>query len=284
VVAVDRRDDAGDDVVDVGEVPVHPAVPEDVDRLAAEQGAGEEKQRHVRPAPGAVNGEEPQARDAHAVEVVVHGRHQLVHLLRRAVERALGRRAVRFAQPIVRAVAVDRAARGVDQAADLVVAAQFEDVGEGLHVVAHELVRMVDRVPHTGLGREVAHPGLRAGDAADEVVEGVLQGLPVADVGTHQAEVGLLLEDRVAPLLELGVVVRIEVVVADHLVAALKQGPGHMEADESGAAGQQDLHKTPPVGALRQRSASWATGSINRSSTGSSASSRSSKSGAFLST
>ncbi len=284
MVAVDRRDDAGHDVVDVGEVPVHPAVAEDVHRLAAQQGAGEEKQRHVGPAPGAVDREEPQARDPQAVEVVVNRGHQLVHLLRRAVERALGRRAVRLAQPLPRAVAVDRTARGVDQAADLVVAAQFKDVGESLHVVAHELIRLVDRMPHSGLGRQVAHPRLRARGAADEVVEGVLHGLAITDVGTHEAEVGLLLEDRVAPLLEPGVVVRVEVVVADHLVAALEQGPGDMKADESGAAGQQDSHETPPEGVLCQRSASWATGSINRSSTGSSASRPSSKSGAFLRT
>jgi hypothetical protein len=44
--------DAFDDVVDVGEVPCHPAVVVDLDGPAFEHGLGELEQRHVRAAPG----------------------------------------------------------------------------------------------------------------------------------------------------------------------------------------------------------------------------------------
>ena len=53
--------DALDDVVDVGEVALHPPVVEDLDRLACEDASRENEERHVRPAPGAVDGEEAQA-------------------------------------------------------------------------------------------------------------------------------------------------------------------------------------------------------------------------------
>jgi hypothetical protein len=51
-----------------------------------EDGLGEQEQRHVRPAPGAVDGEEAQAGGRQAVEVAVGVRHQLVGLLGGGVE------------------------------------------------------------------------------------------------------------------------------------------------------------------------------------------------------
>ena len=56
--------DAFDDVVDVGEVPLHASVVEDLDGVALQNGPREQEQRHVRPSPGTVHGEEPQPRAA----------------------------------------------------------------------------------------------------------------------------------------------------------------------------------------------------------------------------
>ena len=47
---------------------------------------------------------------------------------------------------------------------------------------------------------------------------------------------------RMAPLLELRVVVRGEGVEADHLLAAIEQRLAGMEADEPGSAGDEHFH------------------------------------------
>ena len=145
-------------------------------------------------------------------------------------------------------------------------------MGEGLHVVADEGVRMRDRVAYSGLGREVAHPGLDAAvRSGDEFVESGRESLSIPDVRADQAEVRVLLEDPVAALLQAGVVVPVEAVVADHFVAAVEQRLRDVKTDESGAAGEQDPHgcgasgmflptpdadETPVFPGLRQRSAS----------------------------
>jgi hypothetical protein len=49
------------DVVDVGEIAAMVAVIENVDGLSGEYLLGEDKQRHIRPAPGTIDGEKPQA-------------------------------------------------------------------------------------------------------------------------------------------------------------------------------------------------------------------------------
>ena len=62
-------DDCGDDVVDVGEVALHLAVVEDIDRPAFEDRAGEQEGGHVGPAPGSVNGEETKAGGRQPIEM-----------------------------------------------------------------------------------------------------------------------------------------------------------------------------------------------------------------------
>ena len=59
---VQRADHAADDVIDVGEVATVLAVVEHVDRLAGEDVARKDEQRHVRAAPGSIDGEEAQTR------------------------------------------------------------------------------------------------------------------------------------------------------------------------------------------------------------------------------
>jgi hypothetical protein len=78
--AVQSADDAFDDIVDVGEVALHVAVVEDVDRPAFEDRLGEQEQRHVGPAPRAVDGEEEQARARDAEQVTVGVREEFVRL------------------------------------------------------------------------------------------------------------------------------------------------------------------------------------------------------------
>src|SRR5690242_19647581 len=74
-------DQALDDVVDIGEVSLHAAVVEDVDRLACEYGLGEDEQGHVRSAPWSVDREEPQTSRGQPEKMAVGMGHQFVGLL-----------------------------------------------------------------------------------------------------------------------------------------------------------------------------------------------------------
>ena len=93
VVAVQRRGGAVEhlhhafgNVVDIGEVAHHLAVIEDVDRPALEDRLGEQEQRHIRPAPGPVDGKKAQAGGRQPVQMAVGMRHQLIGLLGRGIE------------------------------------------------------------------------------------------------------------------------------------------------------------------------------------------------------
>src|SRR6185437_7642931 len=68
---VRRAQYAVDDVVDVSKIARMTAVVEDLDGLACENFLGEAKERHVRPAPRSVDGEEAQARHRKPIEMRV---------------------------------------------------------------------------------------------------------------------------------------------------------------------------------------------------------------------
>jgi hypothetical protein len=95
-------------------------VVEDVDRPAFEDGLGEQEQRHVRPAPRAIDREEAQAGGRQAVEMAVGVRHQLVGLLGRGVQADRVVDAVVLGERHLGVAAVDAGARGIDQVLHLV--------------------------------------------------------------------------------------------------------------------------------------------------------------------
>src|SRR5690606_28815333 len=66
---VDQEPDGPDKVGHIGEVAEHPPVAVDVDGLAPEDRPGELEGRHVRPAPGAIYGEEAEAGRGQAPEM-----------------------------------------------------------------------------------------------------------------------------------------------------------------------------------------------------------------------
>src|SRR5579883_1476294 len=68
---VETSDDAGNDVVDEGEITPHIAMIENTNRLAGENGLGEEPRRHIGPAPRPIDGKEAQARARYPIEMRV---------------------------------------------------------------------------------------------------------------------------------------------------------------------------------------------------------------------
>ena len=70
----------------------------------------------------------------------------------------------------------------------------------------------------------------------------LLDGGPVGEIDAVEAETRELLELGKARFLERHVIVGVEIVETDDLVAELDEALGAMEANESGRAGHQQLH------------------------------------------
>src|SRR6185295_16290999 len=129
--------------------------------------------------------------------------------------------------------------RGEDQVLRRLRAAALEDIGEADQVGLHVRARVLERIAHARLRREVQH---RVRLLA---LEYFLQGGGIGDIHARKAKALPALQAREARLLQLDRVVGREVVDADHLVAALEQALRAVHADEAGDAGKQDLHGWP---------------------------------------
>src|SRR5712691_571174 len=223
--------DRFDHVVDIGEVPAHLAVVEQLDRPALHDGIREQPHGHVRPAPRPVNGEEPQAGRRQREQMRVGMRHQLVGLLGRTVEAERVIDVVRRPERHPGIGAVDRRGRGVDEMPAARVPAALEHVEEA---------REVGRGIGMGIDQGMPHPGLRR--EVDDVGEAVLReqgshGVTVGNVGLLEPKAGNDIELRDARLLQARVVIGIEVVETDHAIAVRQKAASHVHADESGRPG-----------------------------------------------
>ena len=119
---------------------------------------------------------------------------------------------------------------------DAVVAAALEHVGGADHVALDVGERVLDRVAHARLRGEVDH--------ALELLAGEQLGhaRAVREVELDEAEPRQLLQQLEPRELEAHVVVVVEVVEPDDLVAALEELAGRVVADEAGGAGDEEFH------------------------------------------
>lgn len=224
------------DVVNVGEVALHLAVVEDVDRAAFENGSGKQPGRHIRAAPRAIDREIAQAGGRQAKQVAVTVRHQFVGFLCGGVQ---ADRVVHFVvrrERHPRVGTVDAGTAGIDQVLDFVVAAALQNIAKTNQIALDVGVRVGQRVTHASLRGEM--------DDALEIFFGkqFVQRNRVSHVHADEAEVGIGLQTLQARQLQLRVVVIIEVVDADHIVAAFQKNAGDVESDKAGSAGKQDFH------------------------------------------
>ena len=132
--------------------------------------------------------------------------------------------------------AIDRTRRGVDQVVDPVVPGTLEYVGEPQQVAVDVGERVLDRVPNSRLGREMYH-------AVEAFAREELgHSRAVGEIELLELECGLLLQDFEPRELQPHVVIIVEVIEPDDFLAPLQQLAGGVEADESGGAGDEDLH------------------------------------------
>lgn len=216
------------------EVAAHAAFVEHLDRPPGQHRAREQQRRHVRPAPRAIHGEEAQAGGAQAVQLRVGMGHQLVGRLGRRVQRARLVHALVLGERRRGRIAIDRAARRIDQVPHAAVAAQFQHVDEADQVAVDIGMRVLQRIAHAGLRGQVDHP--RGPDLVEQ------RGQAVAVGQVQRADVGLRAQRGNAVALDLRVVVVVVVVQADHALAARGKGLAGVGADETGGAGDESGH------------------------------------------
>ena len=124
---------------------------------------------------------------------------------------------------------------------DPVVAASFEHVQESGHIARDIDMRVLGGVSHAGLRGEV-HDGVEAVPG-----ENLLDCGAIGKIRAHELETGQFLQSGKARLFQADVVVVVEVVQADDRIAAFKQSPGAVVADETGGAGDQNLQALSPM-------------------------------------
>ena len=241
--------EVGDDVVDIGEIALQPAVVVQRDRLAGDDRAGEAVIGHVRPAPGPVHREKPQAGLADAEQVGIGVAHQLVGQLGRRIQRQRRVHPIGFAERQHLVGAVHRGAAGIDQVAQRrqpPSSLQHHQVPH--HVRVNISVRIDQGVPDPGLRRQVHDDG-------DVRMRGSqrLHRRAVRDIDPVKSEAGLRFQPVQPRLLQPHVVIGVEVIDPDHLRALRQQRLGHVIADEPRRAGEQDLHV---IGRATRRSSS----------------------------
>ena len=239
--ALHDADDALEDVVDVGEVALAVAVVEDPDRAALGEGLGGGVVEHVRPAGGAVDGEEAQAGGRDAVQLAVAVGEELVGLLGGGVEGDGVVHLVVHGEGHLFVPAVDGGAGGVDQVLDRVVAAGLEDVVEADDVRLDVDVGVVDGVAHAGLGGEVHD------DGGAVLAEDLLDMAAVGEVAFNEdvlygGLLCLLLDQAEAVFLQLRVVVVVHGVEGENGAAGelLQEADHQVGPDEARGAGDED--------------------------------------------
>src|SRR5690606_11540927 len=121
------------------------------------------------------------------------------------------------------------------------LATQLEQDEVAHHVGGDVGVRVLEGIPDPDLRSEMNDPV----DAPSG--KGSMHRLAIGDVERVEGKSRPPLQFRQAVSLQLDVVIAVQIVDADDLVAARQQSLGHMKADEAGNAGDHDLHPRTSV-------------------------------------
>jgi hypothetical protein len=175
-------------------------------------------------------------------------RHQLVGLLAGAVEAHGVIDIVAGTERHEGIGAIDRRGRGIDQVPAAVVPAALEHVEEADEIRLDIGMRIGQRMPHPGLRRQIHD--LRKAMRCEQF----RRGLAFGDVHLLEPEAGKRAELRDASFLEPRIIIGIEIVDPDHVVAVRQQAAGNMHADESGRTGDENrpCHDHPFQGSSRR--------------------------------
>ena len=227
---------AFDDIVDIGKIAHHPAVVEHRDRRALHDAIGKLEQRHVRPSPRPVDGEEPEpgARNAEQMRIAV--RHQFVGLLGRRVkrDRMIHVVVLRKWQPRVGAIHGTR--RCIYEVPDARLARPLEHIAEARQIGVDVRGRIDQRVTHPRLRGKMHH--------RVEAVAGkqLRHGRAIGDIDFQERKIRAGAQACEAGLLEAHVVIVVQVVDTAHHVAARDEAHAKRVADKAGSTRNQYVH------------------------------------------
>ena len=116
------------------------------------------------------------------------------------------------------------------------LAAAFQQVHEAGQVAVHVSLGIRQGIADPGLRRHVQH------DLRLPFPEYPIQRRPVGQVGLHKLEARSPLQLRQPRPLQRRVVVIVEIVVAQHLLATVEELPSTIEANEAGGTRDEDFH------------------------------------------
>ena len=177
-------------------------------------------------------------------------RHQLVGLLGGAIEAQRMVDIVGGSERHAGIATVDRGRRRVEEMPASGMPATFQHVEEAADIGVRVGVRVDQRMAHAGLGGEIHHIGKAVGR---EQAPPSPRGRQGRSSRTGSWETPELRQPR---LFEPRIVIRVEVVEADHVVPIRQQAAGDMHADEPGRSGDENhVRQDSPFFRLRRRSA-----------------------------
>ena len=170
-------------------------------------------------------------------------RHQFIGLLAGGVEAHRVVHRLPLMERQIAIAAVDRAAGGVHQILGAVVTASLKDVAEPHQVALDVSRRVLQRVPHPRLGRQIDHHLGPFGREQGHQGVAVLQRTGVELPGIRWSQCF----DFTQPgLLEGRVVIVVQAVDADHPITPLQQALGQSGTDEPGSAGDENRSRHQP--------------------------------------
>src|SRR3982074_3024621 len=108
-----------------------------------------------------------------------------------------------------------------------IVPASFQDIDKAFEVGVDISMRMIDRITHTGLGREVDH------HRKSIFCKQSRHGGTIREIGLHKAEARILAQDIQSRLLQRGVIVTVEIVQTDNVTAFGQQLTRDVKADKT---------------------------------------------------
>ena len=160
--------------------------------------------------------------------------HQLVRLLRRRIQRERVIHILMHAERHRRVGAVHTRRRRVRQMLHPIVATSLKDVNKTHNVAVDVRVRVLQRVPDPGLCRQMNHL------VEPTLTEQRLHARAIRHVQLLKREARPTREARQPRVLQRGIVIVVQIVDADDLVAPLQERDRNVGADEAGSTGQQN--------------------------------------------
>ena len=236
--AIQGRDNAGHDIVDVGEIAAQAALIEQFDRLIRQHRAGEQKGCHIRSTPRAIDREEAQARGGQPEQMSIAVSDALICQLGRGIDRQRCRGHIRLAERQFLIAAIDGRGGGVDEMPDFTMMPTGFQHGQLTgHICRHIAVGIDQRVTNAGLCCQMddpIDPGMRSEQGFD--------GGTIGNVHALRDEPGLVDQAIKPRLFEAHVIIGGEAVNAEDAFPAIQQCLADMGSDKAGGTGDQNGH------------------------------------------